>query len=262
MKTEELLMLGGLAYFLTRPGTANAQTPTGGGGGSSDEGPQPGDAVAITTTPKKKKAGGPRAGAKKKKPTGGTTLAPSAASSSGEATARIAGMKKRAYQAAAQAWIPLLIKAGASQAEAEGLARWAGLESSGNPYAQSPIGERGLLQCTKTTGTMKGGPFAPAEWALLGAKNTSKATHAQLAIKQFRWHVKRAKVSPNAPTVDRLWYAKAHHMRPADLSRTSQRPDAVTAANLAVAMAKTPREQVRLAAANMVAWGETAPPTT
>lgn len=274
MKTEELLLFGAAAYFLTRGNAASATTttPTGGGGGGSappaDEeeysaAPLPGKKGAAAV-PKKKPAA-KKPAPKKKAPSkaGASTALVPTAPTSAEAATRIAGMKNRAYAKAAQAWIPDFIRAGASQEEAEGLARWAGLESSGNPFAQSVIGERGLLQCTKTTANMKGGVFTPAEWAELANKSTTRARHAQLAMKQFRWHVKRAKVSPNAPAVDRLWYAKAHHMRPVDLTATKARPDAKTAAAFALNLAtqkKDARAEVRIAAANMVAFGQVAAP--
>lgn len=256
-----LLLAAGLGalYFATRSGTAQAATTPPGGGGASASSPPAGGGKPPAgggKTPGKKPP--PKQIAPPKGKAGASTLqtAPSASA----ANKRIAGMKARAYQKSAQGWVAAFVRAGASQAEAEGLARWAGLESSGNPLAVSPVGERGLLQCTKTTALMAGGPFTASEWAMLIDRKTDRETHAKLAIKQFRWHTTRAKVAASAPAIDRLWYAKTHHQRPADLRTASKRPDSKTAAKIAASQAKQPREQIRVAAANMVAFGSVSPP--
>jgi len=129
---------------------------------------------------------------------------------------------RRANQKRARDWIPEFIAAGASPALAAGLARWAGIESSGNPIAVSPIGERGLLQITKTT-ALKEKALTPAEWDALISPNTTRAQHARLALKQFAYHVKRgrrwvANPPPEADVASWLYYAKAHHTRPGDMT--------------------------------------------
>jgi len=134
----------------------------------------------------------------------------------------LARFRRRAAQQRAKDWIPHLVRAGASPELAAGLARWIGIESSGKPLAQSKIGERGLLQATKTSALTEK-LFTPSEWASLASPNTSKAEHARLAMKQFGYHVSRAKrwVANPPPITDVpswLYYAKAHHSRPKDLS--------------------------------------------
>lgn len=168
---------------------------------------------------------------------------------------RITRLAARANQKAALAWIPVLERAGASREEAAGLARWIGIESSGNPLAKSKLGERGLLQIMDVTRKEAG--FTDAEWGRMADKATTPETHAAMALKQYRWHVKRAglAIPPARSATDALWYAKAHHTRPADLRATTMRPDAATAARFAATRAKTPREKLRLAVANMVAFG-------
>ena len=68
-----------------------------------------------------------------------------------DALDRIAKLQARANQEAARAWIPELVKAGASPFLAEALARWIGIESSGNPSKPSSAGEYGLLQILAST---------------------------------------------------------------------------------------------------------------
>lgn len=173
---------------------------------------------------------------------------------------RLAGLRGRAYQKAAQDWIPVLERLGATSEEAAGLARWIGIESSGNPLARSQIGERGLLQCTEATRKLV--PFTDSEWNMMASAATSRETHARLALKQYAFHVNRAKIGggpPARPARDALWYAKAHHMRPADLRGTTARPSADMAAQFAAGRAKTDREILRLATANMVAFGTIEP---
>jgi len=136
--------------------------------------------------------------------------------------AQVEQFRRRAAQQRARDWIPHLIAAGASPELAAGLARWIGIESSGNPIAVSKIGERGLLQATKTSALAEK-LFTPAEWGALNSPNTTKAQHAKLALKQFGYHVARARrwvVNPPPITdvASWLYYAKAHHSRPKDLT--------------------------------------------
>lgn len=100
--------------------------------------------------------------------------------------------------------------------------------------------------------------LTPAEWAALSNPRTSPDEHARIAIKQFRWHVRRAGIDEKRPIEDQLWYAKAHHTRPADLRITAARPPARTAARFLAARATTPAQKRRLAVANTVAFGAAA----
>lgn len=168
------------------------------------------------------------------------------------AAARIPKLAARANQAAALAWIPTLERVGATKEEAAGLARWIGLESSGNPLAVSSAGERGLLQITPSTAKLA---LTDSEWARMVDKGTTREEHARIALKQYRWHVKRAGLPDTAATTDKLWYAKVHHMRPAALRATTARPAAPVAAKLAAGQATTDKDKVRVAAANVVAFG-------
>ena len=206
-------MLGGLAWLLTRSKSA----------------------AAADATP----------------PAGGTT--PRATGySAADVDKRIAALAARASQARAQSWVPHLERAGAPPSVAKGLARWIGIESAGDPKAQSRLNERGLLQIMPSTAKMV---FTPQEMARMESPTTTNEEHARMAIKQFRWHVSRAKIPETASTTDQLWYAKVHHARPRDLMATKLRPDAATAAAFAAARATTPLQKLRLSSANMVAFG-------
>ena len=169
----------------------------------------------------------------------------------------------RANQRRAQDWIPDLLRAGASPAEAEGLARWIGLESSGNPLAQSRIGERGLLQITRTAALADKLLTVP-EWEAMASQATSRAEHARIAIKQFRAHVRRAArwvTNPPAPgSVDWLAYAKMNHTRPLDLREGQLHgPAAPMLRDLAARWAGDTARARRVAVASVVGFGRVAP---
>jgi hypothetical protein len=166
----------------------------------------------------------------------------------------------RANQQRAKDWIPALVKAGAPAEIAERLARWIGLESSGNPLALSRIGERGLLQSTKTT-ALKDKLFTPREWEELQSPATTRERHAALALKQYAFHVRRAKVRianpPPPASSDWVWYAKLDHTRPVDLKEAKPHGAALPMArDLQSRWAADPARLQRLAMANVIAFGK------
>jgi len=174
-------------------------------------------------------------------------------------------LQKRAMQDAAQAWAADLAAAGASDGLSRALARWIGLESSGNPRAVSKLGERGLLQTTQTTA--KEGAMSAADWQATQDPATPRGEHARAALAQFHYHVNRAqKYVPGWPgdnTFDAVWYAKLHHQRPKDLTDAKGKltGTAATDSRTLTALWKAkPDALKRLAAANVVAWGSVTPP--
>jgi hypothetical protein len=177
---------------------------------------------------------------------------------------------KRANQKQALDWIPYFRSQDMSPAMAEGLARWAGIESSGNPLALSntkgsakrPGGERGLLQCTGTTSE---GIYSDAEWRAMQAPATRKEEHARLAVKLYRAMLKRARsMVSNFPVpssvTDDLWYAKMWHARPKDFTDAKLHGPALPMArDLALRWADDPAKMGRLYSANVIAFGKAAP---
>ena len=101
-----------------------------------------------------------------------------------EAAADGAALVERANNPRAAAWQPLFTGEGASQDLAAALSRWAGIESSGNPLAVSSLGERGLLQCGEAVGRAV---YDPGAWMALVDPATGQKTHAQLALRLYRW---------------------------------------------------------------------------
>jgi hypothetical protein len=186
--------------------------------------------------------------------------APASPAKTIEAADRIAGLVARATQIPAQLWVPNFEREGVGNILASGLARWIGIESSGNPLAVSSLGERGLLQCTPETAKLV---FSTDEWNSLNSPTTLRSVQARLALKQYRWHWARARTYIDDPPgddaiPDQLWYAKLHHERPADLSGASPKlhgPAQLMARELAVRWRLNAQSLLRLAAANVVAWG-------
>jgi hypothetical protein len=166
----------------------------------------------------------------------------------------------RANQQRAKDWIPDLVRAGAPPEIAERLARWIGLESSGNPLALSRIGERGLLQSTKTT-ALQGKLFTPGEWAELQSPNTTRARHAALALKQYVFHARRAALRvtnrPAADSHDWVFYSKMDHTRPVDLQEAKPHGAAASMArDLQTRWASDPAKLQRLAMASVVGFNK------
>jgi len=164
---------------------------------------------------------------------------------------------RRSQQRRAHDWISAFIAQDATPETARGLARWAGIESSGDPLALSPIGERGLLQCTKTTA--KEGAFSDAEWAAFQSPNTPRAEHARLAVRFADWLWKRARrriANPPSGDDDRIFYGKLYHGRPMDFVDAQMHgPARAMALDLAQRWKADPKRMRRLQAAAIAAWG-------
>jgi hypothetical protein len=193
---------------------------------------------------------------------GSAVTAPKKQAKAADALDRISKLQARANQATAQAWIPDLVKAGASPALAAMLARWIGIESSGIPTKPSPAGEYGLLQLMPST--VKDAGFTPAEWAAMKSPATSRDVQAHLALKQFAYHQARAeKTVPHWPgnaAGESVFYSKLHHARPADLKAIALTGNArADAAALTAKWKNDPAALVRLAAANVITWGTATP---
>jgi len=121
-----------------------------------------------------------------------------------------------------KSWVPDFIAAGASPPLAAALGRWAGIESGGNPTAESPIKERGLLQMGPHA--VAEGYLTAAEWAALKSIATPRAEHAKIALKlygKFWDKAKRYVKNPPAEPIDRVWYAKMYHQRPKFLAQAN-----------------------------------------
>lgn len=183
-----------------------------------------------------------------------------AASATSKAAASDDGAKllARANQAAALSWVPTFVQQDAPQQLAEALARWVGIESSGNPLAISSQGERGLLQVTHTTALTEGA-LTPAQWEELRAPATTRAEHARIAMLLENWLWSRAKAHVANPPTDYIsatWYAKLYHQRPVDVRDGKMHGPALPMAKeLAVRWAGDAAAMHRLRAANVVAFG-------
>jgi hypothetical protein len=180
-----------------------------------------------------------------------------------DTTADDVALMKRANLPAALAWRPDFEAHGISSEVAAALSRWAGIESSGNPLGQSKLGERGLLQCSKATALMKGGPYTQVEWDALIDPKTPRDEHVRLAIQLYEWLKKRALshvADPPSGDVDGVWYAKLMHQWPADfVGKTSvgmHGPALAMAQELESRWASgAPHSLHRLHAADVVAFG-------
>lgn len=135
-----------------------------------------------------------------------------------EAAADGAALLSRANQKPALGWAPIFMEAGATAMEAQAMARWAGLESSGNPRPSPPGNGGGLMQVGK--GFVDMGALTPSEYAKLTAPGTSNKEIAVLALKYVHWLWSRAKAYVQAPPsnpIDQIWYAYLYQMRPVDV---------------------------------------------
>jgi hypothetical protein len=173
----------------------------------------------------------------------------------------VSSLQARANQPAAQAWIPDLENAGASHDLAAALARWIGIESSGNPSKPSKAGEYGLLQILPSTARAA---LTPGEWLQLKDPTTARSDQAKIALKQFMWHQDKARAHvakwPGNGSWDSIFYAKLHHQRPADLVHAGLTGDAHADARALVQKWKNdPKALHRLAAASVVTWGTITP---
>ena len=169
-------------------------------------------------------------------------------------------LMRRAEQKAALDWIPFFRNEGAPEDYAEALARWAGIESSGNPLEVSSEGERGLLQLTRTT--QQRGALTETEWNALISKSTTNQQHAHMAMElaNWLWHQADALITdapdPVADPVDGVWYAKLYHQRPVDVRDGHLHGRALPMAReLAERWKNDPQKLHYLRAANVVAFG-------
>jgi hypothetical protein len=178
------------------------------------------------------------------------------ARASGQAAQSDATLLSRANSPRALAWAITFQNAGVSKGIAEAWARWAGIESGGNPLAVSPIGERGLFQITKTTAK---GTVTPAEWEAMVRPSTAREEHARMALSQAAKYWQRAKTMiKNPPTdpVSKIWYAKMWHSRPADFNGHIMHGAALDMARQLQQQWKDDAEKMyRLRVANVIAFG-------
>lgn len=161
----------------------------------------------------------------------------------------------RANQAAALAWAPIFMDAGATPMEAQAMARWVGLESSGNTHPTTGNGG-GLMQVGK--GFVDMGALTPSEYAKLQNPSTTSKEQAVLALKYVRWLWGRAKqyvAQPPSNPVDQVWYAYLYHMRPVDVRDSHLHGEAgPMAAALYPVWSISKQALHRLHAANVVAF--------
>lgn len=182
----------------------------------------------------------------------------------------------RANQPAAMAWIPAFMQVHAmskgtpihiTEPLAQAYARWAGIESSGNPLIPSRLDERGLMQ----VGPALGGPattppppaFEQSDWVALTDPETSHEQHVDMAIHYVDWLYGRAAhyiSDPPTDGIDQIWYAKLYHQRPVDLRDGKMHGPAIAMAKeLASRWANDAKSMHRLRAANVVAFGTPTP---
>lgn len=164
----------------------------------------------------------------------------------------------RANQTHGASWATLFSDVPVSPLVAQALARWAMLESSGNPVAVSKLGERGLMQAGPQT--VSEGGMSKATWDKLTSRSTSLAEQAQIAVSYVDWLWQRAARYIEAPPVDpvdQVWYAYLYHQRPVDVRDGHMHgPAAEMSIELASTWHADPHKLHRLMAANVVAWGD------
>lgn len=191
-----------------------------------------------------------------KKPSGTDARPADAAADDG------AKLVARATQPATERWVTLFQQQDVPPELARALARWAGIESSGNPLAVSSKGERGLLQCTKTTALTEGA-LTSAEWEAMANPSTTGEEHARIAYKLANWLWQRArKLIANAPDdyISAAWYAKLYHQRPVDVRDGKLHGPALLMSRELAERWKNDRKKMhRLRAANVVAFGVSDP---
>lgn len=196
----------------------------------------------------------------KKKPSGAAAAAAPSSSTSATDGAKLLA---RANQKSALQWAGIFMDAGATPPEASAMARWAGLESSGDPTPMPPGNGGGLMQVGK--GFVDMGALTAGEYARLTNPSTPSKEQAVLAIKYVRWCADQsARLVGQLPAnpVDRVWWAYWYQQRPVDvrdvLAPVVQQlgtTDAATIADaLAPVLAKDAAASHRLRAANVVAF--------
>lgn len=167
----------------------------------------------------------------------------------------------RANQKQASAWASDFVGHPMDPLSAAALARWAGLESSGDPLAKSRLNERGLMQAGPQS--VSEGEMTQAAWDAMSDPKTSRRDQADIAANYVDALVKKASThlghAPADP-IDRIWYAKLYHQRPVDVRDSHLTGVALDdARRLATEWAGDPKAMHRLRAANVVAWGTPTP---
>ena len=167
----------------------------------------------------------------------------------------------RATQANANRWVTLFVDHPVSPLTAAALARWAGIESSGNATAHSRLDERGLMQAGAST--VAEGGMSATDWSRLINSATTNKEQVALAVHYVNWLFERAaKYIAQAPKdpVDQVWYAKLYHQRPVDVRDGKMHGAAADMAReLAERWKGDAKAMHRLRAANVVAWGTSEP---
>jgi len=172
----------------------------------------------------------------------------------------------RADQQSAKPWATLFKSQDAPPLLADALARWVGIESSGNATKPSPLGERGPMQIgAQTFARMKkDGVYTDADWDKLISPATPLEEQARLAYKFTTWLWARAKryvKNPPNDYISAIWYSKLYHQRPVDVRDGGMHgPAGLMALELADRWKTDANKMHRLRAANVVAWGTPEPP--
>ena len=171
-----------------------------------------------------------------------------------------AHLLKRANQPQALAWAAAFADF-TSPPAALALARWAGLESSGNPNVRpTSLGERGLMQAGKDS--VSEGVMSQVDWADMINPRTSREDQAAIAVRyvhQLWLRAARYIETPPVDPVDQIWYAYLYHQRPVDVRDSHMHgPAAEMSIELAADWHTDAHKLHRLMAANVVAWGDPA----
>lgn len=161
-------------------------------------------------------------------------------------------------------WASIFTDVPVSPLAAQALARWAGIESSGKAVNTSRLGERGLMQAGPSS--VPEGLLTQAEFDALNSPATSKARHAQIAVKYVDGLARKAQTyvkNMGPDPIDRIFYAKLWHQWPVDvrdivgpLAGELGTADAGAIGDaLAIKWAADPVRMHRLRAAHVVAFG-------
>jgi hypothetical protein len=183
------------------------------------------------------------------------------ATSSADAWADGDALLARAAQQPARDFIPLWVQLGEAQAVAEAYARWAGIESSGNPLAVSTLGERGLFQVGRPAfdAIVKTGALRPDDWDKMINPLTTREEHARIAnmtANALEALALKHVINPPVGLMDRIWYAKLYHQRPVAVRDAHPHGDALPMArDLKARWANDKTNSHYLRAANVVAFG-------
>lgn len=167
----------------------------------------------------------------------------------------------RAEQEAASKWAVLFMDHPVSPLTAQALARWAGIESSGDRNVVSSLNERGLMQVGPQT--VEEGGMTAADWNRLVDPSVSNKDVAGIAVRYVDWLWQRASRhltdAPKDP-IDQVWYAKLYHQWPVDVRDGGfHGPALEMARELATRWADDAKRMHRLRAANVVAFGDPTP---